>query len=82
MPQQLQAAKKIAVGTKQTLKALQSGSAVSVYLAQDAESRVIGPVKRMSETHGVPIIEIKSMSDLGRLCRIEVGAAAAAVLKP
>lgn len=81
MPQRLQAAAQVAVGSKQTLKALQAGVATVVYVALDAEQRVIGPVRRLGELHGIPVIEVKSMSELGRLCRIDVGAAAAAVLK-
>lgn len=80
MPTRLESATQVAVGTKQTLKALQSGVATVVYVAQDADARVIDPVKRLGNVGGVPVVEVGSMAHLGRLCRIEVGAAAAAVL--
>lgn len=81
MPHRLQTAPRVTVGTKQTLKALQAGNAAIVYVAQDAEDRVTTPVKRLAESRGVPLVEIATMAELGRYCRIEVGAATAAVLK-
>lgn len=80
MPHRLESAKRVAVGTKQTLKALQSGNAAIVYIAQDAEDRLTGPVRRLATERRLPVVEVPSMAQLGRLCRIEVGAAAVAIL--
>lgn len=82
MPERLQTANQIAVGTKQTLKALQSGSASTVYVAQDAEERVVAPVKRLGAEKGIPVVQVDTMAHLGRLCRIDVGAAAVAIIGP
>lgn len=80
MPDRLRLAKRKTVGVKQTLKAVQSGEAQVVYLAQDAEERVLRPLKQALAKHPVSIVEVESMQQLGRECGIDVGAAAAALL--
>lgn len=81
MPHRLEAATELAVGTKQTLKALQGGTAAIVYVARDAEERVTAPVKRLGIEKNVPVVEVDSMAQLGRLSRIDVGAAAVAIIE-
>lgn len=80
MPERLRQAKRRTVGMKETLKAVQSREAKLVYLAQDAEDRVTEPIRSIATTHSIPVIEVESMETLGRICGIEVGAAAAALL--
>ena len=69
-----------AVGTNQTAKAIARGVAVEVFVAADADRRVVEPVVRAAADRGVGLIEVESMTALGRACGIAVGAAAAAVL--
>ncbi len=71
---------KIIVGTKQLKKALCKGGARRVYLAQDADPAVTGPLEMMCLASGTPFVWVGKMSDLGRACGIDVGAAAAATL--
>lgn len=78
--EKLRYAKKTAVGAKQTLKAVQKQEARTVFLAQDAESRITGPIKDACHEFGVPVVAAESMKDLGRACGIGVGCAAAALL--
>lgn len=80
MPHRLSGARKRLVGTKQTLKALQGGEAKVVYIAKDAEERVLRPLRTALAGRDVEVVEVESMQQLGRLCGIEVGAAAAALL--
>ncbi|HHV53931.1 MAG TPA: 50S ribosomal protein L7Ae-like protein [Firmicutes bacterium] len=68
------------VGTKQTLRAVERGVARTVYLARDADQRILRPLREACAKAGVPVIEVESMAELGRQCGITVGAAAAAVL--
>jgi large subunit ribosomal protein L7A len=68
------------VGTNQTAKAIARGRAVEVFVAADADRRVLDPVMRAAVERGVGLIEVESMTALGRACGIAVGAAAAAVL--
>lgn len=80
MPERLRSARNKCVGTKQTLKAVETGRAVVIYLAQDADPKVIGQVAAKALESRVEVVQVASMKDLGKMCGIEVGAAAAAVL--
>ena len=73
---------KIVVGSKQLKKALRAGCAKVVYLAENADPAVTGPIEEMCRERNIHITWISSMADLGRSCGIEVGAAAAAVINP
>ncbi len=75
-----QARRKV-VGTKQTLKALESGEAVLVILARDAEEKVTAPVAFLAGNRGVEIGYLETMSVLGKSCGIKVNAATAAIIE-
>ena len=76
----LQGAEFKVVGANQTAKAIGKGRAQIVFVAQDADRRVIEGVLTAARERGLEVIEIASTRDLGRACGIAVGAAAAAVL--
>ncbi len=76
----LQGAEFKAVGANQTAKAIGKGRVQIVFVAQDADRRVIEGVLTAARERGLEVIEIASTRDLGRACGIAVGAAAAAVL--
>lgn len=80
MPERLRSARNRCVGAKQTQKAVESGKAVVVYFAKDADPRVVGPVLSRARQLGLEIVQVATMKDLGKICGIEVGAAVAAVL--
>jgi large subunit ribosomal protein L7A len=68
------------VGTKQTQKAIEKGQTQVVYVARDAEERIISPIARLCEEKGLELVPVDSMAELGKACGIKVGAAAAAAL--
>jgi large subunit ribosomal protein L7A len=68
------------VGIKQTQRALEKGSVLRVYIAKDAEMHVLRPIVELCRTRGIEIHEVQTMSELGKACGIEVGAAVAALL--
>jgi large subunit ribosomal protein L7A len=68
------------VGTKQTQKAIEKGQTQVVYVAKDAEERIISPLVRLCEEKSLELVLVDSMSELGKACGIKVGAAAAAAL--
>lgn len=70
------------VGTKQVLRAMQSGSLSKVYLAEDAEAFLINKVRGAGEACGIQISMAPSMKVLGEACRIDVGAACVGLRKP
>ena len=72
--------KKVVVGIKQLRKALMSGTAQWVCLAENADPALTEPIMAMCQQKNVEYAWVSSMSDLGRACGIEVGAAAAAVV--
>ena len=74
--------KKIVAGAKQLRKSLSSGTASRVFLAQDADPAITEPIVSACELHNVAFAWVRSMTDLGHACGIEVGAAVAAVVDP
>ncbi|MBI3998637.1 MAG: ribosomal L7Ae/L30e/S12e/Gadd45 family protein [Armatimonadetes bacterium] len=76
----LRAAPARAVGTNQTAKAIARGAVMEVFVAADADRRVVEPVLRAAADRGLIPTEVESMAVLGRACGIAVGAAAAAIL--
>ncbi len=71
----------VIVGLKQLRKALRDGAARKVFLARDADPHLVEPVEAQCAAQGVECVWCPSMSELGAACGIEVGAAAAAILK-
>ena len=71
---------RMVVGAKQLRKAIASGRAQSVFLAENADPAITEPIARLCEENSIPITWVPSMADLGRACGIEVGAAAAATV--
>ncbi len=69
------------VGVKQTGKAVREGRAVKVFLASDADPAVTGLIEAECAGRGIPVERGNTMAQLGKACRITVGAAVAAVLK-
>lgn len=80
--ERLRTAEYRAVGSNQTVKAIRRGRAQMVFVATDADRRVLQDVIAAVRDQGLEVIEVGSMRDLGRACGIAVGAAAAAVLAP
>ncbi len=69
------------VGTRQTMKALEKGEVEMVFVAGDAEEKVIRPVASACDDNGVEVRQVESMDRLGKMFGIKVKAATAAILK-
>ena len=72
---------KIVVGSKQLKKALRAGRAERVFLAENADPAVTEPLEELCGELHIQITWVRTMAELGKACGIEVGAAAAAVLR-
>lgn len=72
---------KKSVGIKQSTKAIKNSTAKALYVAKDADSRLIEPVLKLAKENSLKINYVDTMKDLGRLCGIDVGAATAVILK-
>ena len=77
----LKQADKRVVGTKQVLRALNEDRAARVFLGRDADGFIYHRINGLCEEKRVPVTVVDSMQELGRLCTVDVKAAAAAVLK-
>ncbi|MFT4415714.1 50S ribosomal protein L7ae-like protein [Fredinandcohnia humi] len=73
-------AKKIIIGTKQAVKAIQSSEVVEIVVAEDADRRVINKVLQLAEEQNIPVTQVDSMKKLGKACGIEVGASTVAII--
>ena len=72
--------KQLRVGAKQIRKALASGKVSRVYLAQNADPAITEPIMTLCQLNDVGFAWVWSMTDLGRACGIDVGAAVAATV--
>ena len=69
------------VGVKQSKKAIREGNAQTVFVADDAEQRVIRPIRDLCFELGVELSEVPTMVELGDAAGIDVGAAVVTLLK-
>lgn len=73
--------KRMVVGTKQLRKALESGKTTEVFLARDADPALTEPIEQLCRQKGIQPSWVKSKSELGKACGIDVGVAAAAAIE-
>ncbi|AJA49737.1 putative ribosomal protein L7Ae-like [Clostridium pasteurianum DSM 525 = ATCC 6013] len=69
------------VGIKQTIKAIKNGDGRIVYIAKDADNKLVNTVEALSIEHSLEIVYVETMKELGKLCGIDVGAASALILE-
>ena len=75
-----QKAGEIAIGVKQTLRAVECGKAMEVIIANDADAKITREIAEKCKKASVPYSYVDSMKKLGSACGIEVGAAAVAIV--
>lgn len=80
MLSELRTAHKV-IGVKQSKKAIRDGKAQEVFVALDAEKRVVGPVYDLCSETDTKLTEITTMTELGDAAGIDVGAAVVTVLR-
>ncbi len=68
-------------GLKQTRRALNQGKVRKLFLAADADPRVLEIVTRLAGELKVRAQVVPTMAELGACCGIETGCSAAALLK-
>ena len=67
-------------GAKQLRKAIRSGRATCVYVAENADPAITEPIIALCKCHSISYAWVPSMTDLGHACGIDVGATAAAAV--
>lgn len=68
------------VGLKQSTRAVLEGSAKTIYVAADADRKVVAPILELCRKKNVPIVKAPPMKEFGQILNIEVDAAVAASL--
>lgn len=68
-------------GVKQSRRAVRDDLARAVYLAWDADPALTGPIRDLCLEKGVPVVDRCTMRELGQAAGIQVGTAAAVLLK-
>lgn len=68
------------IGTKQVSKALKEGLGKVLYVAKDADTRLINPLINLASSNGIQVIEIEDMKTLGTMCSIQVKSATALLM--
>ncbi len=71
--------KSYVVGTREVLRLISKGKAKRVYVAKDADSKVVNPVIEECMRMGIEIEWVSSKKELGRMFGISRPAAAAAI---
>ena len=69
------------VGAKQVRRALKDGRAARLYMAMDADPRLLQPLVQDAVNRQGPVSQVPTMKELGQSCGIAVGAAVAGLLK-
>jgi large subunit ribosomal protein L7A len=79
--ERIRQAKRVLVGTNQTMKALNDNRVMEVFLAKDADKRILDSIIQLCQEREVAYEYVDSMKELGKACGIQVNAAVAAILK-
>ncbi|MGB7605740.1 MAG: ribosomal L7Ae/L30e/S12e/Gadd45 family protein [Lutisporaceae bacterium] len=70
----------IIIGLKQTLKAIENGLAMKIYLASDSDDFIKKSVVEACTKKGLEIVYVNTMKELGEACGIDINASTAAVI--
>ena len=66
------------IGAKQVKNAVICGKASRVYIASDSDEHIIKPIVELANEQGTELVYVKTRTELGRMCGINVKAACAA----
>ena len=69
------------IGIKQCLKFIKLGKGKVLYVANDADARLISPLIELAEKENIKIVEISTMKELGLMSGIEVKSAATLIIE-
>ena len=69
------------IGIKQCLKFIKLGKGKVLYVAKDADARLISPLIELAEKENIKIVEISTMKELWLMSGIEVRSAATLIIE-
>lgn len=70
------------IGIKETKNAVKNDTAQTVYVASDADPRLVQNLRDLCALSEVECVSASSRKELAKACGVDVPTAAAAVLKP
>ncbi|MBQ3222515.1 MAG: ribosomal L7Ae/L30e/S12e/Gadd45 family protein [Clostridia bacterium] len=76
MPQRLAMGEAV-VGTRSLIRAMKEGTIRIAYIGNDADLFIRRKVEDACREAGIPLVEVSTMEELGRICKSPVAAAAA-----
>ena len=68
------------IGIKQSTKAMKNGEGKILYVAKNANDKMVTPLVELEEKCGIEIKHVKNMKILGEMCGIDVKSAVALIL--
>ena len=71
----------VVVGLRQFLRAAETGIALKAFVAKDCSPHIFKEITDNCNKYGIAVQYIKNMSELGKMCGIDVGAAVAVITK-
>ncbi len=72
---------KLVVGLKQSVKAISSGLAKNIYIANNTDPVIVSDLEKTATENNVQIIYVDTMKELGTMCGIGVGASCAVTIR-
>jgi len=69
------------IGLKESVKALKASKVKTLFIAKDADGFVLRRPIKLAEENNIEIIEVPTKEALGKLCKIDISAAIAVVIK-
>lgn len=64
------------IGVKQCIKFLKKNKGMVLYVAKDADAKLISPLIQLANEKNIKVVEISTMKDLGKMGSIDVESAA------
>ncbi|MCQ2749980.1 MAG: ribosomal L7Ae/L30e/S12e/Gadd45 family protein [Clostridia bacterium] len=68
------------VGLKQTIRAIESGEARLVYIAEDCDMKLKEKIREIATKKKVKVVMVPTMEELGEASGVKVGSATVAIL--
>ena len=69
------------IGIKQSTKLIKNGEGKVLYVAKDANAKLISPIIQLAKEKNIDIVEITTMKELGKISGIDVKSSAVLTLE-
>ena len=69
------------IGIKQSTKLIKNGEGKVLYVAKDANAKLISPIIQLAKEKNIEIVEVSTMKELGKIGGIDVNSSAILTLE-